>query len=81
MEANRHKVKVFNRDDSVGTGAMFLLVLEGMVYTVGAISAAAGLYLLICWYKGQALPFLNVFNPDLNVQHDIELAPIRVIVW
>jgi len=56
---------------------MFLVVLEGMVYTVGAIFAAAGLYLLNRWYKGQSVPFMNVFNPDLNVQHDFELAPTR----
>lgn len=77
LEANRHKVKVFNREDSAGTGAMFLVVLEGMVYTVGAIFAAAGLYLLNRWYKGQSVPFMNVFNPDLNVQHDFELAPTK----
>lgn len=45
---------------------MFLVVLEGMVYTVGAIFAAAALYLLNRWYKGQSVPFMNVFNPELN---------------
>jgi len=77
LEANRHKVKVYNRDDSAGPAAMFLVVLEGMVYTVGAIFAAAALYLLNRWYKGQSVPFMNVFNPDLNQQHEYELAPTK----
>ena len=68
LQKNRPKVKVFNRDDSVGPAAMFLVVLEGMVYTVGAIFAAAVLYLLNRWYKGQSVPFMNVWNPDLNQQ-------------
>lgn len=77
LEANRHKVIKFNKDDSAGPAAMFLVVLEGMVYTVGAIFAATALYLLNRWYKGQSVPFLNVFNPDLNVNHDFELAPTK----
>lgn len=70
-------MKVFTRDDGAGPAAMFLVVLEGMVYTVGAIFAAAALYLLNRWYKGQSVPFMNVFNPDLNVTHDFELAPTK----
>lgn len=77
LEANRHKVRVFNKNDSAGPAAMFLVVLEGMVYTVGAIFAAAALYLLNRWYKGQPVPFMNVFNPDLNQQADFELAPTK----
>ena len=45
LNENRDKVKVFKKPDSQGTGWMFLVVLEGMVYTVGAIFAAAALYL------------------------------------
>ena len=103
---------------------MFLVVLEGMVYTVGAIFAAAALYLgtyvrtkiqknnfvfdslsqTICfwiflcasslflfiylfwlffqfflgmrWYKGQSVPFMNVFNPDSQVR-----IITRVGIW
>jgi hypothetical protein len=77
LEANRHKVIKFNKDESAGPAAMFLVVLEGMVYTVGAIFAAAALYLLNRWYKGQTVPFMNVFNPDLNINHDFELAPTK----
>merc|ERR1712065_87659 len=56
LEANRHRVKVFNKADSAGPAAMFLVVLEGMVYTVGAIFAAIALYLAMRWYRGGSLP-------------------------
>eukprot|EP01040_Poterioochromonas_malhamensis_P000591 gene591-631_t len=75
LEKNRHKVKVFNRQESGGPGPMFLVVLEGMVYTVGAIFAAAALYMLNRWYKGQSVPFMNVFNPDLNNTREFEMRP------
>jgi len=76
LEFNRHKVKVFHRQESAGPAAMFLVVLEGMVYTVGAIFAAAALYLLNRWYKGQSVPFMNVFNPDLNnTSREFEMRP------
>jgi len=77
LEANRHRVKVFNKTDGAGPAAMFLVVLEGMVYTVGAIFAAAALYLGMRWYKGQSVPFMNVFNPDSSVHQDLELAPTK----
>lgn len=73
LEGNRDKVKVFKKDDSAGPAAMFLVVLEGMVYTVGAIFAAAALYLLNRWYKGQSVPFLNVFNPE-HVSQEYEMS-------
>ena len=38
-------MKVVKKTDNSGPAAMFLVVLEGMVYTVGAIFAAAALYL------------------------------------
>jgi hypothetical protein len=76
LEYNRHKVKVYNRQETAGPAAMFLVVLEGMVYTVGAIFAAAALYLLNRWYKGQSVPFMNVFNPDVNQNsRDFEMRP------
>ena len=77
LEANRHRVKVFNKTDSAGPAAMFLVVLEGMVYTVGAIFAAAALYLGMRWYKGQSVPFMNVFNPESIVHQDLELVPTK----
>jgi len=78
LEANRHRVKVFNKSDNAGPAAMFLVVLEGMVYTVGAIFAAAALYLGMRWYKGQSVPFMNVFNPDAQIHHqDLELMPSK----
>jgi hypothetical protein len=47
---------------------MFLVILEGMVYTVGAIFAAAALYLGMRYYKGQPLPCMNVFDSDLSAK-------------
>lgn len=71
-------MKVFQRQESAGPAAMFLVVLEGMVYTVGAIFAAAALYLLNRWYKGEPLPFMNVFNPEANSSvREFELRPTQ----
>jgi hypothetical protein len=64
------------RDESTGPATMFLTVLEGMVYTIGAVFAAAGLYLGMRWYQGYTLPFLHVFNPDNSIQEADE-APTR----
>lgn len=77
LEANRHRVKVFTQTDSAGPAAMFLVVLEGMVYTVGAIFAAAVLYLGMRWYNGHNLPFMNAFNPETNAFRDFEMAPTK----
>ena len=74
LEANRHRVKVFNKSDSAGPAAMFLVVLEGMVYTVGAIFAAIALYLVMRWYRGGSVPFMGAFNPDASMHQDIELS-------
>jgi len=75
LEANRHRVKVFNKTDSAGPAAMFLVVLEGMVYTVGAIFATAALYLGVRFYNGQTIPFMNAFNPESQI--DMESAPTK----
>lgn len=80
LDANRHKVKTVSKSDPAGPAAMFLLVLEGMVYTVGAIFAAAALYLGMRMYKGQSVPFLNVFNPDSAVhQRENEMSTKKVV--
>jgi hypothetical protein len=73
LEANRHRVKVFNKADSTGPAAMFLVVLEGLVYTVGAIFAAIALYFLARWYRGAPLPFLNAFDPQSIMNAEVEL--------
>jgi len=75
LEANRHKVKVYKREEGGSPAAMFLVVLEGMVYTVGAIFAAAALYLLNRWYKGQSVPFMQAFTPELNPTRELEMKP------
>ncbi len=68
LEKNRDKIKKPPHTDNVGTATMFLVVLEGMVYTVGAIFAAAGLYLAVRYYNGQSLPCLNVFDAELSAR-------------
>eukprot|EP01040_Poterioochromonas_malhamensis_P018008 gene18008-20887_t len=50
LEKNRHKVKVFKRQESGGTGPLLMMVLEGMVYTICAIFVA--LYIMNRWYQG-----------------------------
>jgi hypothetical protein len=77
IEKNRHKVKAASTAERAGAAAVFLTMLEGMVYTVGAIFAAAGLYLVTRWYNGQSLPFMQVFNPDSATMADLEMQPSR----
>lgn len=57
-------------------GAMFLIVLEGMVYTVGAIFAAAALYLLHRWWNGQSVPFAGGFNSEMSAA-EFEMRPTQ----
>ena len=76
IEKNRHKVAKVSTE-SAGAAAVFLTMLEGMVYTVGAIFAAAGLYLVMRWRNGQSIPFMQVFNPDASTMADLEMQPAR----
>ncbi len=77
LEANRHRVKVTSTVDSAGPAAMFLIVLEGMVYAVGGVFAAIALYLGMRIYNGQSLPFMQAFNPEEAAIRDLENAPVR----
>ena len=76
LEHNRGKLPKRQRPEVVAPAAMFLTVLEGMVYTIGAVFAAAALILVMRWHNGQSIPFMQVFNPESGVQ-DIEVAPLR----
>jgi len=63
--SNPHLVKKFRKPlDNGSSSAMFLTVLEGMVYTVGCIFGSIGLYILYRYYHGYSLPFMHVFSPD-----------------
>lgn len=76
LDNNRHKVRRFKSGDDESAASMFLIVLEGMVYTVGAIFGAAALYLLHRWFSGQSIPFLNGFNSELSVA-EFEMRPTQ----
>ena len=76
IEKNRHKV-ARPSSETAGAAAVFLTMLEGMVYTVGAIFAVIGLYLVIRWHNGQSIPFMNAFNPDATTMADLEMQPSR----
>jgi hypothetical protein len=71
LNANRHRIKHMNVD-SAGPAAMFLIVLEGMVYAVGGIFALIGIYLALRVYQGESLPFLKAFNAD-DAMNDLEM--------
>eukprot|EP01006_Ploeotia_vitrea_P031669 TRINITY_DN63986_c0_g1_i1.p1 TRINITY_DN63986_c0_g1~~TRINITY_DN63986_c0_g1_i1.p1 ORF type:complete len:941 (+),score=55.61 TRINITY_DN63986_c0_g1_i1:73-2895(+) len=83
---NSHKIKRTRPPvESAGPAAMFLTVLEGMVYTIGSIFAAIGCYLVYRWYQGYSLPFMNVFSPE-NMspsrntsmsQREFDMAPTK----
>ena len=76
LEANRHMVRKRNTSDDFGTGGMVLTILEGMVYTLGAIFAAAALYLGMRWYQGYRVPFLSVFDPE-SASNEMEMGQTR----
>jgi hypothetical protein len=76
IEKNRHKVSRPS-SETAGAAAVFLTMLEGMVYTVGAIFAVVGLYLVMRWHNGQSVPFMNAFNPEVTTMADLEMQPSR----
>ena len=70
LQKNRHKVKKNIQMEGAGAAIVFLTMLEGIVYTVGAIFGSVTLYIIMRWYNGQSLPFANVFNPDSMVNFE-----------
>jgi hypothetical protein len=73
VEVNRHRVQTFSKHDEEGSTALLLIVLEGMVYTVGAVFGAAAVYLASRVYHGQSIPFMNVFDPSSGV-HEVRYS-------
>lgn len=76
LEKNRDKVRTYKTKQSETPAQMFLVVLEGMVYTVGAIFAAAALYLIHRWYNGQSVPFVGGFNSEISAA-EFEMRPTQ----
>jgi len=65
LEANRHKVKVYQKP-TVNAAEVFLGLLSVVVYATGGIFALIALYLLRRWYNGQPLPFMKAFSAEDN---------------
>jgi hypothetical protein len=78
LDANRHKVKTYNGGEEESAGSIFLIVLEAMVYTVGAIFMAAALYLLTRWYRGESVPFVGALNGELT-ESELEMQSMQRI--
>jgi hypothetical protein len=66
LEVNRDKVRVVRRDSGMNAAAVFLTILEGIVYTIGGVFAAFGAYAAWRYYNGQSVPFLGAFNSAFN---------------
>ena len=77
IEKNRHKAKSTSSAEQAGAAAVFLTMLEGMVYTVGAIFAMFGIYVVMRWNNGQSIPFMNAFSPEAVSMADLEMQPSR----
>lgn len=62
-EHNKHRL---SRPDAeiAGPAAVFISVLEGVVYTVGMVIFMAGSWLFWRWYNGHSVPFLSAFSPE-----------------
>lgn len=70
-------MRTVKRTGNTNTQGMFLTVIEGMVYTLGALFSAAGLYIALRWYNGQPLPFLQAFDSSALGGTDLENAQMR----
>ena len=44
--------------EDAGAGGVFMSILEGMVYVVGAVVCGGGTYVAVKFYKGQQVPYL-----------------------
>ena len=80
MEANRDKVRVVRRETSLNAAAVFLSLLEGLVYSIGGAFTLFGLYAAFRWYNGQTIPFLSAFNSAFNPDYsssDMENTAMR----
>lgn len=80
LEANRDKVRVVRRESSLNAAAVFLSLLEGLVYSIGGAFTLFGLYAAFRWYNGQSIPFLSAFNSAFNPDYsssDLENTSMR----
>jgi hypothetical protein len=76
LKANRHKVAM-PQLDTAGPAAMFLIVLEGLVYAVGGIFICVALYTGLRVYNGESIPFLSAFDSTDASFADLDKRPSR----
>lgn len=82
FDHNRHRVSKPSQEDLdevAGPAAVFVSVLEGIVYTVGLLIAMGAGWMYYRWSHGLPLPFLRVFSPEAQGyervgRSDVELA-------
>jgi len=67
--------------DADGAGGVFMFVLEGMVYLVGALVCGAGTYMGVKWYKGQSVPYLPAPTSDVEMRRKDAAVPITPDVF
>ena len=56
LPSGREKVRQIDIDGDQGAGGIFMLLLEGIVYLIGALICGIGSWLGVHYYKGQSLP-------------------------
>jgi len=74
LEANKGKVKTLGDDEEEEVGSIFLLILEGMIYTVGSIFFAIAAYFLYRCYKGESMSLSA--DSELSAK-EFELRPTQ----
>lgn len=63
--------------DNGGPGAVFMSVIEGMVYIVGAVVCGGGTYIAVKWYKGQNVPYIPTpMAPETEMANTRSNVPI-----
>lgn len=75
LEANKGKVKSFVEEEEEEVESIFLLILEGMMYTVGSIFFAIAAFFLYRCYKGESMS-LSAEESELSAK-EFEMRPTQ----
>lgn len=76
LEANKGKVKAYGDDEEEEVESIFLLILEGMMYTVGSIFFAIAAFFLYRCYKGESMVSLSGEESELSAK-EFEMRPTQ----